>query len=161
MNRHTYYLFINGRQTGPLAIDNLREYDITAETKIWRDDLENWVCAKDLPEILPLYSTRETTISAKVNGFIVVNQIIQLLILLSVFALFEGRDHIVVTVFVLWLLVSFLLSVVSLVCLFSGSHGTAKVLMIISSIPYLPIGILGIIGVIRAIDKTTYDSTHY
>lgn len=52
----TYYIFINGQETGPLTFDELRSYRIQPATRVWRTDMPRWVEARHLAELGELLS---------------------------------------------------------------------------------------------------------
>lgn len=46
------YYFLNGKdQKGPLTIDQLSSKELTSETLIWTEGMENWTKLKDIPEL--------------------------------------------------------------------------------------------------------------
>lgn len=49
-----YFLIENGQQVGPFSIDQLRSRNITGETIVWHEGMENWGKAKDVPSLRPL-----------------------------------------------------------------------------------------------------------
>lgn len=51
-----YYILINGQQTGPLTLDQLRNYTIRPDTRVWREDLPNWIEARELDELKVLWT---------------------------------------------------------------------------------------------------------
>ena len=49
-----YYVHIDGQQSGPYSLSQLRGIGITHDTMIWRSDLPNWVQAATLPEVVEI-----------------------------------------------------------------------------------------------------------
>lgn len=50
----TYYIFVNGQQTGPLTYEQLQQYNIQPDTKVWREGLADWVSARELDDLKDL-----------------------------------------------------------------------------------------------------------
>ncbi|HNW98398.1 MAG TPA: GYF domain-containing protein [Bacteroidales bacterium] len=49
------YYFLTGKdQNGPFSIEELKTKNLTSETLIWSDDMDNWKKLKDIPELLNL-----------------------------------------------------------------------------------------------------------
>jgi len=46
-----FYIDSNDQQVGPLTIDELKKSNITVETLIWYDELNNWTELKNLKEL--------------------------------------------------------------------------------------------------------------
>jgi RsiW-degrading membrane proteinase PrsW (M82 family) len=46
-----FYYELNGQQTGPIAVDELRPLQINGETLIWYEGLSAWTKAKDISEL--------------------------------------------------------------------------------------------------------------
>lgn len=46
-----YYMIIEGRQAGPFPAEALKAQGLTPETYVWREGLQNWVTASQLPEL--------------------------------------------------------------------------------------------------------------
>jgi uncharacterized RDD family membrane protein YckC len=44
-----YYVAVNGQKTGPFSIEELKSKNITRETLVWTDGLENWTKAEYIP----------------------------------------------------------------------------------------------------------------
>lgn len=65
----TYYILINGRETGPLTFDQLRSYSIQPDTKVWRNDLPNWVEARELDELKELLGYSPSSFSRQNTGY--------------------------------------------------------------------------------------------
>lgn len=49
-----YYILVNGRETGPLSLEQVRQYRLQPASRVWRSDLPNWVEARDLDELKEL-----------------------------------------------------------------------------------------------------------
>ena len=43
-----FYIFINEEQIGPLSIEELKQYKISKETKVWFEELEDWKNANEI-----------------------------------------------------------------------------------------------------------------
>ncbi len=49
------YFYSDGKEKhGPLSLDELKQEDISKETLIWFEDLEDWMPAGDLEEMTPI-----------------------------------------------------------------------------------------------------------
>lgn len=46
-----YFIIIEGRQTGPLSIEELVRHGLTPESIVWREGLPDWTQARNLPEL--------------------------------------------------------------------------------------------------------------
>jgi RsiW-degrading membrane proteinase PrsW (M82 family) len=46
-----FYYELNGQQTGPITVDELRPLQINGETLIWYEGLSGWTKAKDITEL--------------------------------------------------------------------------------------------------------------
>jgi hypothetical protein len=44
-----FYIAVNGYQTGPFSIDNLKTKNIQRDTLVWTEGLEKWTKAEDIP----------------------------------------------------------------------------------------------------------------
>ena len=52
-----YYIYDeNGKRIGPIQGSDLKNYDITSDTLIWREGLNDWVTLSELPELKSLKS---------------------------------------------------------------------------------------------------------
>lgn len=68
MTDHSYYFYIEeGRQRGPVAIDQLPSL-ITPQTLVWREGLEEWIVADRIPEIRTLLSPAESVTTDAPQG---------------------------------------------------------------------------------------------
>lgn len=54
---HSWYLFINNSQIGPLSLSDVRESCLTPDTLVWHDGLPDWVPAARIPELSDLFPT--------------------------------------------------------------------------------------------------------
>ena len=50
-----YWAVIDNERKGPITFDELKEIGITPSTLVWKEGLENWVPAKDVEELAPLF----------------------------------------------------------------------------------------------------------
>lgn len=50
-----YFMMVNGEQKGPLAKGALSMHGLTRDTYVWRDGLQDWVTAGQLPELTDLF----------------------------------------------------------------------------------------------------------
>lgn len=50
-----YYIFIESEQLGPLNFDELKSKNISNETLVWFEGLEDWKIAKDIDELKSLF----------------------------------------------------------------------------------------------------------
>lgn len=50
-----YFMMVNGEQKGPLAKGALSMHGLTRDTYVWRDGLQDWVTAGQLPELAELF----------------------------------------------------------------------------------------------------------
>lgn len=46
-----YYMIIEGRQAGPFPAEALKAQGLMPDTYVWREGLQNWVAASQLPEL--------------------------------------------------------------------------------------------------------------
>ncbi len=51
-----YYLIEKGEQTGPFSLDDLKNKNLSKESKIWVEGLENWVNAESITELKSILS---------------------------------------------------------------------------------------------------------
>ncbi|MFG6427436.1 MAG: GYF domain-containing protein [Muribaculaceae bacterium] len=51
-----YYFVVNGQQQGPFPKEELRKYNISPDTLVWRAGMTNWVKATELPELADLFA---------------------------------------------------------------------------------------------------------
>lgn len=56
----SYFIIVNGEQRGPFAPDELRQQGIRPETYVWREGMENWSHASNLPELAYLFAPAQT-----------------------------------------------------------------------------------------------------
>ena len=47
----TYYLYIENKQVGPLAFEEVTKYKLIPSTKVWREDQAAWKEAKEFDEL--------------------------------------------------------------------------------------------------------------
>lgn len=50
-----YWAVIDNERKGPITFEELKEIGITPSTLVWKEGLENWVSAKDVEELAPLF----------------------------------------------------------------------------------------------------------
>lgn len=48
---HNYYIHINDKQKGPFSVEQLKGFDITSETMVWHEGMDNWTQAGNLDEL--------------------------------------------------------------------------------------------------------------
>ncbi len=60
MNRY-FYIDSDGKQKGPLALDELRNEPIRKETMVWTQGMAEWKRAFDVDEMQPLFQITSTT----------------------------------------------------------------------------------------------------
>ncbi len=53
-----YFIIINGRQSGPHSLNELRSMQITRQTPVWTDGMPDWADAGDVPELAVLFAPR-------------------------------------------------------------------------------------------------------
>lgn len=46
-----YWIIKDGKRTGPVGYDELRRLGVASDTKVWKEGLDNWTPAKDVPEL--------------------------------------------------------------------------------------------------------------
>lgn len=51
-----YYIVVNGQQAGPFEKENLKINGLTKDTLVWREGLNGWIKAADLPELDDLFA---------------------------------------------------------------------------------------------------------
>lgn len=49
-----YYILVNGGKQGPFSLEELYTKNISPSTMVWKTGLEDWVMAKDMPELTDL-----------------------------------------------------------------------------------------------------------
>lgn len=54
-----YYIFKGDESFGPVSIQDLKEYDLNPDSKIWRGGLTSWTEARNLPELTELLAEIE------------------------------------------------------------------------------------------------------
>lgn len=52
-----YWVHIDGKQQGPMQIDELAQMGITGDTYVWREGLEDWVKASEVAELSHLFAS--------------------------------------------------------------------------------------------------------
>ena len=57
-----YYYSTNGEEIGPLSINDLKQKNITTETLIWYEGLEEWKTANQLPELKSFFEEKESAL---------------------------------------------------------------------------------------------------
>jgi len=57
-----YYIHENDKQSGPFSIEQLKSKNITQHTHIWRNDLPDWLEAKDIKELQTLINSESNII---------------------------------------------------------------------------------------------------
>ena len=81
-----YFIYLNQQQIGPLSIEELGRYNIVPQTRVWRDDQENWKEAKDFKELiqfLPYTESNTTNTIIKYKKFLLLIPILLQIITLS------------------------------------------------------------------------------
>lgn len=56
-----YYILIDGKQTGPLSLQELLDFDITPSTPVWREDMPAWGVAADFAELQDALSATQAS----------------------------------------------------------------------------------------------------
>ncbi len=52
----TYWIIVNGVQTGPMSLEQLRRrFDLTPQTPVWCDGMPDWSVASQLPELADMF----------------------------------------------------------------------------------------------------------
>lgn len=51
-----YFIIINGQQSGPYDLYELKNAGLRPDSHVWREGLENWVPASSLPELSHLFA---------------------------------------------------------------------------------------------------------
>lgn len=54
-----FYVFINDSQQGPFTLDQLASLDITPETEVWTEGMDDWKQAGDVPALTSLLQQQE------------------------------------------------------------------------------------------------------
>ncbi len=49
-----YYIVYNGQQVGPFTKEQLRAYNINAQTPVWYDGLPDWTPAVQIPDLIDI-----------------------------------------------------------------------------------------------------------
>ena len=55
-----YYMIIGGNQTGPFSKEQLVYNGLTPQTPVWREGMQNWIPAEQLPELADLFHTSDS-----------------------------------------------------------------------------------------------------
>ncbi|MDE5968366.1 MAG: GYF domain-containing protein [Muribaculaceae bacterium] len=63
-----YFAIINHEQVGPITKTELRHLDVYPETMMWREGLDDWKPASELPELADLFQEPSAEISPA-NGY--------------------------------------------------------------------------------------------
>lgn len=50
-----YFMIINNQQAGPFAIDELLNKGLQADTQVWKNGMNNWTPAAEIPELQKLF----------------------------------------------------------------------------------------------------------
>lgn len=58
-----YYIVVNGEQKGPFQKEDLRQYNITPETLVWRTGMSEWTKAALIPELADIF-----TVDVEINS---------------------------------------------------------------------------------------------
>ncbi len=48
-SKQQFYIAVNGQETGPFTIDQLKEQGVRRDALVWTDGLKQWVKAEDMP----------------------------------------------------------------------------------------------------------------
>ena len=48
---NNYYIHVNGKNDGPFSLEEIRRQELKNDTRVWRDDQEDWKTAADFPEL--------------------------------------------------------------------------------------------------------------
>lgn len=56
---YQYYIYVDGCRKGPLPLDALLSEGLSENALVWREGLQEWVSAYDLPEVAVLLPPRE------------------------------------------------------------------------------------------------------
>lgn len=54
----TYYFYSGSERKGPYTLNEIRSKDLTGDTLVWHDGIENWTKAKELDELKDLFEVR-------------------------------------------------------------------------------------------------------
>ena len=54
-----YYMIIGGAQTGPFNKEQLLYNGLTPQTPVWREGMQNWIPAEQLPELSDLFEASD------------------------------------------------------------------------------------------------------
>lgn len=154
-----YYIYKDGEQVGPLSVEQLKSYGLSAETPMWHEGLADWKHVRDFPEVLAVLSSGNTDMAERkpgMNGMIYANIGIQLF---TTFAFYLSREEYgdgpLLSIFMGVFCVAILLNVVSIILLLNRNYRAAKVVSIIACIPFIPLGAVGIVGINKAIETAT------
>ncbi len=50
-----WYIIFNGQQVGPLNADQLRDYNLTPQSMVWKEGMPDWMRAGNIPELSYLF----------------------------------------------------------------------------------------------------------
>ena len=53
-----YWIYRDGLQRGPFTIEELADMNLTPDTPVWYEGLDNWITAAESPGLAPFLTTR-------------------------------------------------------------------------------------------------------
>ncbi len=59
INDNEYYVVINDEQQGPFSIDELAQMELSPNTEVWAEGMENWDKACNLPQLNEIFATED------------------------------------------------------------------------------------------------------
>ena len=150
-----YYIYDNGQQIGPLTVEQLKNYNLSLQSRIWQEGQPNWGKVQDFPEIVSALSLRLSDQKPELNWWIWVMAVIMPIITFQFYVELASDYDNVGIIFSAILLVFTFTYYISIVLLMRRKYKIAKILAIVGCSLFVPIGMLGMVGVNKAIDKAT------
>jgi len=155
MNERLYYLYQNDEKIGPVSLEQLKQYNLNATNQVWWEGLTEWKYVKDVPEIASMFSIDKPNNKIILDKWLIINIFIQIFaIFLPLSSIYEHYGETLIAIMISWRVVSLIMNIIAIVCVYKRQYIAARVLAIIACIPTLPIGVVGVIGINKTIRQT-------
>jgi len=63
-----YFIFRDGKQTGPISLEKLYEENIDGDTLVWNTSMKEWTKASEVPELAPVIAGANKPRGVQANG---------------------------------------------------------------------------------------------